>query len=189
MRTAGSLLQPTLVLGHNGRSGVPIERVVLRCLRLQNSPVLLQFGQSCRYVLITEPPWTPQQLHQVRDETDPQGRRRGPQVAHDTLTRWLEGCDPVSCFRHIARGDYDPLHPPASSAPFGATWLSSKNLRGLVTQGPLCSDRGFRGPLGLRPGTPRKTPYVIRAGGGAAETAQELCVKGLLKAGRCVTPM
>ena len=34
--------------------------------------------------LITEPPWTLQQLHHVRDETDPQGRRRGPQVAHGT---------------------------------------------------------------------------------------------------------
>jgi hypothetical protein len=39
--------------------------------------------------LITEPPWTLQQLHQVRDETDPQGRRRGPQVAHGTMTRWM----------------------------------------------------------------------------------------------------
>ena len=47
--------------------------------------------------LITEPPWTLQQLHQVRDETDPQGRRRGPQVAHGTLTRWLEGCDCDEC--------------------------------------------------------------------------------------------
>jgi hypothetical protein len=26
------------------------------------------------------------------DQTDPQGRRRGPQVPHGTLTRWLEGC-------------------------------------------------------------------------------------------------
>jgi hypothetical protein len=41
--------------------------------------------------LITEPPWTLQQLHQVRDETDPQGRRRGPRVAHGTMTRWNEG--------------------------------------------------------------------------------------------------
>jgi hypothetical protein len=36
-------------------------------------------------------------LHQVRDETDPQGRRRGPQVPHGTLTRWLEGCDCDRC--------------------------------------------------------------------------------------------
>ena len=28
--------------------------------------------------LITEPPWTLQQLHQVRDLTDPESRRRGP---------------------------------------------------------------------------------------------------------------
>jgi hypothetical protein len=47
--------------------------------------------------LIPEPPWTRQQLHQVRDETDPQGRRRGPNVPHGTLTRWLEGYDCDSC--------------------------------------------------------------------------------------------
>jgi hypothetical protein len=34
--------------------------------------------------LISGPPWTLQQLHEVRDMTDPQGRRRGPQAAHDT---------------------------------------------------------------------------------------------------------
>jgi hypothetical protein len=47
--------------------------------------------------LIPEPPWTIQQLHQIRDETDPEGRRRGPQVPHGTLTRWLEGCDCDRC--------------------------------------------------------------------------------------------
>ena len=47
--------------------------------------------------LIPEPPWTRQQLHQVRDETDPHGRRRGPHVPHGTLTRWLEGCDCDRC--------------------------------------------------------------------------------------------
>jgi hypothetical protein len=47
--------------------------------------------------LLTEPPWTLQQLHQIRDETDPEGRRRGPQVLHGTLTRWLEGCDCDQC--------------------------------------------------------------------------------------------
>jgi hypothetical protein len=47
--------------------------------------------------LISGPPWTKQQLHQIRDETDPQGRRRGPQVPHGTLTRWLEGCDCERC--------------------------------------------------------------------------------------------
>ena len=35
--------------------------------------------------LIPGPPWTLQQLHNVRDMTDPQGRRRGPQVAHGTM--------------------------------------------------------------------------------------------------------
>jgi hypothetical protein len=46
--------------------------------------------------LIPAPPWTLQQLHQVRDETDPQ-HRPGPGVAHGTLTRWLEGCDCDPC--------------------------------------------------------------------------------------------
>jgi hypothetical protein len=47
--------------------------------------------------LIPGPPCAVQQLHQIRDETDPQGRRRGPQVPHGTLTRWLEGCDCDRC--------------------------------------------------------------------------------------------
>jgi hypothetical protein len=47
--------------------------------------------------LISGPPWTVGQLHEVRDMTDPEGRRRGPQVAHGTLTRWLEGCDCDRC--------------------------------------------------------------------------------------------
>jgi hypothetical protein len=47
--------------------------------------------------LITPPPWTLQQLHQVRKLTDPDGRRLGPQAAHGTLTRWLEGCDCDRC--------------------------------------------------------------------------------------------
>jgi hypothetical protein len=38
-----------------------------------------------------------QQLLQIRNETDPHGRRRGPKVAHGTLTRWLEGCDCDEC--------------------------------------------------------------------------------------------
>jgi hypothetical protein len=47
--------------------------------------------------LIPRPPWTVQQLQEVRDVTDPEGRRRGPQAAHGTLTRWLEGCDCDRC--------------------------------------------------------------------------------------------
>jgi hypothetical protein len=47
--------------------------------------------------LICGPPWTAEQLHEVRDMTDPQGHRRGPQAAHGTLTRWLEGCDCDGC--------------------------------------------------------------------------------------------
>jgi hypothetical protein len=47
--------------------------------------------------LICGPPWTLQQLEDVRELTDPDGRRRGPQAAHGTLTRWLEGCDCDGC--------------------------------------------------------------------------------------------
>jgi hypothetical protein len=47
--------------------------------------------------LICGPPWTVEQLHEVLDMTDPQGRRSGPQAAHGTLTRWLEGCDCDRC--------------------------------------------------------------------------------------------
>ena len=47
--------------------------------------------------LITEPPWTRAQLLQVRDLTDPESRRRGPQVAHGTMTRWNEGCCCTRC--------------------------------------------------------------------------------------------
>jgi hypothetical protein len=47
--------------------------------------------------LIPGPPWTLQQLHQVCDATDPEGRRRGPQVAHGTMTRWNEGCSCTRC--------------------------------------------------------------------------------------------
>lgn len=31
---------------------------------------------------LSEPPWTLELLHNLRDLTDPDGRRRGPQVAH-----------------------------------------------------------------------------------------------------------
>jgi hypothetical protein len=34
--------------------------------------------------LTSGPPWTVGQLHEVRDMTDPEGRRRGPQVPHGT---------------------------------------------------------------------------------------------------------
>ena len=47
--------------------------------------------------LISAPPWTLEQLHQIRDETDPQGHRCGPQTAHGTLIRWTEGCDCERC--------------------------------------------------------------------------------------------
>jgi hypothetical protein len=47
--------------------------------------------------LISGPPWTVEQLHEVRGETDPQSRRRGPGASHGTVTRWLEGCDCDRC--------------------------------------------------------------------------------------------
>jgi hypothetical protein len=47
--------------------------------------------------LISAPPWTLEQLHRIRDQTDPQRRRRGPQTAHGTLIRWTEGCDCDRC--------------------------------------------------------------------------------------------
>jgi hypothetical protein len=47
--------------------------------------------------LLPGPPWTLGQLREVRDQTDPQGRRRGPQTAHGTLIRWTEGCDCDRC--------------------------------------------------------------------------------------------
>jgi hypothetical protein len=37
------------------------------------------------------------QLHQVRELTDTQSRRRGPQVAQRTMTRWNEGCSCTRC--------------------------------------------------------------------------------------------
>jgi hypothetical protein len=47
--------------------------------------------------LLTAPPWTLQQLHQIRDESDPEGPRCGPQVADGTMTRWNEGCSCTRC--------------------------------------------------------------------------------------------
>ena len=49
--------------------------------------------------LISAPPWTLKQLRQIRDQTDPQGRRRGPPTGHGTLIRWTEGCDCDQCRR------------------------------------------------------------------------------------------
>jgi hypothetical protein len=59
------------------------------------SPRPRRRGRAPRWIFA--PPWTLQQLHEVRDMTDPQGRRRGPQAAHGTLTRWLEECDCDGC--------------------------------------------------------------------------------------------
>jgi hypothetical protein len=47
--------------------------------------------------LIPEPPWTLKQLLKVRDATDPDGRRTGPQMAHGTMPRWNSGCSCDLC--------------------------------------------------------------------------------------------
>ena len=41
--------------------------------------------------LLPKPPWTIQQLHEVRDLTDPERRRRGSRAAHGTMARWNAG--------------------------------------------------------------------------------------------------
>ena len=47
--------------------------------------------------LLPEPPWTLQQLQQVRDITDPEQRRRGSWAAHGTMARWNAGCSCAAC--------------------------------------------------------------------------------------------
>jgi hypothetical protein len=59
------------------------------------SPPVVRRWLSLR--LIPGPPWTLQQLHQIRDETDPQHRLSGPQVPHGTMTRWNNGCSCAQC--------------------------------------------------------------------------------------------
>lgn len=47
--------------------------------------------------LIPGPPWTREQLQEVRERTDPEGRRRGTRAAHGTITRWNAGCSCTKC--------------------------------------------------------------------------------------------
>ncbi|HEY6688339.1 MAG TPA: hypothetical protein VI094_19265 [Propionibacteriaceae bacterium] len=47
--------------------------------------------------LIPGPPWTREQLQEVRDLTDPEGRRRGNRAAHGTIARWNAGCSCAQC--------------------------------------------------------------------------------------------
>ena len=47
--------------------------------------------------LITGPPWTRQQLQEVRDLTDPQHHRLGSSAAHGTMARWNSGCSCARC--------------------------------------------------------------------------------------------
>ena len=49
--------------------------------------------------LLPEPPWTLQQLHEVRDLTDPERRRCGSRAAHGTMARWNAGCSCTDCRR------------------------------------------------------------------------------------------
>jgi hypothetical protein len=46
---------------------------------------------------LREPPWAVQQLHDVRDLSDPDGRLRGPGAAHGTQMRWTQGCSCDLC--------------------------------------------------------------------------------------------
>ena len=50
--------------------------------------------------LIPGPPWTQAQLLEIRDLTDPEGRRRGNRGAHGTITRWNAGCSCTRCRRY-----------------------------------------------------------------------------------------
>jgi len=47
--------------------------------------------------LIPGPPWTREQLQEVRERTYPEGRRRGTRAAHGTITRWNAGCSCTKC--------------------------------------------------------------------------------------------
>ena len=47
--------------------------------------------------LIPEPPWTLEQLEEVRGLTDPERRRRGTRAAHGTMARWNAGCSCAQC--------------------------------------------------------------------------------------------
>jgi hypothetical protein len=47
--------------------------------------------------LIPPPPWTLEQLEEVRDLTDPEGRRQGTRAAHGTMARWNAGCSCAEC--------------------------------------------------------------------------------------------
>ena len=49
--------------------------------------------------LLPSPPWTVQQLHEVRDLTDPGGRRNGSRAPHGTMARWNAGCSCAECRR------------------------------------------------------------------------------------------
>jgi hypothetical protein len=47
--------------------------------------------------LLPEPPWTQEQLLELRDRTDPESRRRGNRAPHGTITRWNAGCSCAQC--------------------------------------------------------------------------------------------
>jgi hypothetical protein len=47
--------------------------------------------------LIPVPPWTREQLQDVGNLTDPNGRRRGNRAAHGAMTRWNAGCSCAQC--------------------------------------------------------------------------------------------
>src|SRR6476659_9086839 len=82
------------------RSGTPALRMYRRSRAVAVCNVTPPVVRRWRSLgLISTPPWTLEQLPQIRDQTDPAGRRRGPQTAHGTLIRWTEGCDCDQCRR------------------------------------------------------------------------------------------
>jgi hypothetical protein len=61
------------------------------------TPIMLRRWAARRGLL--EPPWTVQQFHNVRGHTDSGGRPGGCGAAHDTETRWTQGCNRGPCRR------------------------------------------------------------------------------------------
>jgi hypothetical protein len=54
--------------------------------------------------LIPEPPWTVEELEEVRGLTDSEGRQRGSGAAHGTMARWNAGCSCAEC-RQLQSGE------------------------------------------------------------------------------------
>jgi len=83
---------------------------VSRCKQIENGSVssVRQAAAACNVSppvvrrwrslgLIPRPPWTLEQLQEVRHLTDPEGRRPGNRAAHGTKARWNAGCSCAQC--------------------------------------------------------------------------------------------